>query len=353
MKHILIILLVASTVIKMHAQANSLDMGIFNTPVGSNNFEIRVKPTQNLTGTLSSGSFTVRFLSSYGVSIGLETSPPGLGFHIQTVDMANGYDYYAFSTVTNYPLFPSPWVMNQEYVVATFQRIGNGNGNGTFELITNDSWTNTHNANYYIELNGSDAQRLFYVQQVSAPLPVELTDFQAKLQPDRTVALDWQSESEVNLAYYSVEHSLDGLKFTEIGKVNGKGGLQHDATYHFIHTSPQAGKNYYRLRMVDHSATYQYSAIQTVDLEDKRNDFSLRPTPTTGPLTLMSQNLDQYPAGLQYQLTDNSGKLIQTDRIINEKTDFNLSRYSAGIYYLTVFTDQEQVKQFKVIVTKE
>ena len=334
------------------AQVKYIDLGIFNNPAGSNKLEIRAQTILAVTNApWSQGIFTVRFLHSYGVTLSVFSTPYGFTVQNIGINQPDGYDYYSFyftqgNTVT--------WaVAPAEYVVAVLQNSGMGNGTGTFELITGVTWTIDNNANYYIELNGGSRARTFYNNSaMNVPLPVNLLSFTAQGQNDHTALLNWKTASEVNLAYYGIEHSTDAVKFNSIGKVvreaeNIKG------EYNFIHTQPQAGDNYYRLRIVDLDGSFKYSDIRTVVIGDKRNDFSLKPTPTTGPLALISQNLDQYPAGLRYQLTDNTGKLLQTDLIINEKTDFNLSTYAAGIYYLTVFTDQEQVKQFKVIVTHE
>ncbi|HOY06242.1 MAG TPA: T9SS type A sorting domain-containing protein, partial [Saprospiraceae bacterium] len=75
------------------------------------------------------------------------------------------------------------------------------------------------------------------------------------------------------------------------------------------------------------------------------------PNPTSGPLLLTSRHLDKYKTGLTYQLTDNTGKLLRTEKITGEKTNFDLSNEPAGAYYLNILTDREQVVQFPIVVT--
>ena len=348
MKYIVVLSLLIAATMTGAAQANTVDIGLFNVPTGSNTFEVRIRPTQNLSGGFSAGIFTIRFPSSYGVTLSVAST--AYNFSIQMTGTSAGYDYYGFSGTSFYNV---TWNANQEYTLATIQHSSTGMGNGIFELVTGDAWTNAHNGNYYIELNGGNAEKGFYNTQASAPLPVELADFQARLLPNRTVALDWQSKTEHDLSHYAIEHSTDDLNFTEVGTVAAKNTLQQEVNYNFIHTNPRSGNNYYRLRMVDRNGAFEYSAVRSIVLEDKGKNFSLVPTPTTGPLTLLSKNLDQYPTGLKYQLLDNSGKMLMTDNILNEKTDFNLSAYAPGFYYLTIFSDREQLKQFKVVVSKD
>ena len=342
-----------------------LDMGIFNFPVNSNKLEIRIQPTLTInTGNYSNGTFTVRYQTSYGVTVSLISSTYGYLIPPSAQGSNNGYTYLAF-TFNQSNLIPvpnPPWPAGQGVLVAVLEITNNpAGGTGIFEL-TNDMYANsiTNGGAFYQELayngingGGNGQQGSFYQTSTSAPLPVELSTFTATALPDRTVALDWTAVTERDLAYYGVEHSTDGSKFSELDQVTAAGTTSVATTYTYLHSTPQPGTNYYRLRMVNTDGTFEYSPIRSAELDGQRHHFSLVPTPTTGPLALMSQHLEQYPDGLRYKLTDNSGKLLQTDVIRNEKTDFNLSAYAAGFYYLTVFTDQEQLKQFKVIVTKD
>ena len=349
---LLIIVCLASLPSIITAQTKIVDMGIFNNPLNTNKLEIRVKTILTVVNApLSAGVFTVRYPHTYGVTLSVFSTPYGYTIAAQDLSGADGYDYYAFSFAAGYTV---NWTSGVEYVVAVLQHGNEGSGTGTFELITNNAWTISHNSNYYFELNGQSRARQFYQNiATNVPLPVELLAFTATALTDRTIDLDWIAATERDMAFYGVEYSADGHKFSQLDQVTAAGTTSVATTYTYLHSTPQPGTNYYRLRMVNTDGTFEYSPIRSAELDGQRHHFSLVPTPTTGPLALMSQHLEQYPDGLRYKLTDNSGKLLQTDVIRNEKTDFNLSAYAAGFYYLTVFTDQEQLKQFKVIVTKD
>ena len=375
MKHLLVLLIAvlsffSAPVSSLLAQPCCLlDLGIFNNPVGSNKLEIRIKATQVLSnGNYSAGTFTVRYPSIYG---GINCTPILTVFssayaYGPAVQGCNGiYTYQAFA-FSGFNLGIN-WIQNQEILVAVLEQAGVGMGMGTFEL-TADAYAVSITGGepgdpIYQRLaangmnGGGDGQQGIIYQStamspLNPPLPVELTAFTVTATPDQTVTLDWTAAAEKNLAYYGLEYSTDGRNFSEFAQVDAKGLPSLAADYAYVHEKPQTGLNYYRLRLVDRDGTFEYSAIRSARLDD-RKDFSLVPTPTIGPLALLSKNLDQYPAGLKYQLTDNTGKILQTSSIIAEKTDFNLSSYAAGMYYLTIFTEREQVKQFKVIVTKD
>lgn len=334
-----------------------LDLGIFNNPAGTRKLEIRIRTTMATTnGNYSNGVFVVRYPSSYGVTLSVASSD--FGYFQTSLGTSGGFTYYAYSFGSSNLV--GDWANQQEIVVAVLDISGGGTGVGTFELTMDAYAEAANNGAFYQELfangqsgGGAGQQGIFYQPSTLAPLPVELLEFNATAKPDRTANLDWTSATEQDLAYYGVEYSADGRKFSELGQVEAKGTTTLATDYTYVHLKPQSGLNYYRLRLVNRDGSFDYSPIRSIQLDKTGSDFSLVPTPTKGPLSLLSKNLDQYPAGLRYQLTDNSGKILLNDNIINEKTDFNLSAYAPGFYYLTVFSDREQVKQFKVVVTRD
>jgi len=153
-----------------------LDLGIFNNPGNSDRLEIRIKPTQTVSNDVySAGIFTVRYLSSYGVTL---SAPPGLNnplFQYALVKQGTDalYSYYSFSFVN---VNVVNWNVSTEYPIAILQiNAGCGSGNGTFELI-NNTWTANNNGDYYQELDGIEAQNIFYQPSTLAPLGVGMID---------------------------------------------------------------------------------------------------------------------------------------------------------------------------------
>jgi hypothetical protein len=98
--------------------------------------------------------------------------------------------------------------------------------------------------------------------------PVELISFTGgKL--SQSALLKWSTASEKNSAYFSIEKSLDGQHFIELGTVNTQGNSNSQINYeyidyHFNETS------YYRLKMIDIDGSYEYSTI-VVLREDKES----------------------------------------------------------------------------------
>lgn len=348
------ILLTSLACVFLHGivSAQVIDFGIYNNPSGSNKMEIRLRASQNVVdGALSAGVFTVRYPAAYGVNLTVvpASSPYGFAF-AGPVGNSGGYRYYRFQFANN---FNVNWTAGQEYTAVVLQHSNDGSGIGSFELVTNDSWTNGFNGNFYIELDGNEKQGVFYHPSTAVPLPVELNAFNAKALHDGSVMLDWESATERNMAYYAVEHSKDGHQFNELGKEPARGSEQSVAAYVYNHKTPAAGLNYYRLRMVDQRGAYEYSPIRQVLMDGEDADFTLLPNPSSGPLTLTSRHLDKYAEGLTFQITDEQGRIIRTDRLVSEKTGLDLGHESSGSYFLQIRSNREIVAVFPIMIARQ
>lgn len=94
-------------------------------------------------------------------------------------------------------------------------------------------------------------------------LPVVLTDFGASM-AGNAVELSWHTASEVNSAYFDIEHSMDGLHFGTIGERTAAGTTSTDQFYSFVHERPDLGLNYYRLLQVDNDGESELSNVVSI-----------------------------------------------------------------------------------------
>ena len=93
---------------------------------------------------------------------------------------------------------------------------------------------------------------------VPTVLPVELLSFTGKHQ-DRINYLFWETASESNNDFFTLEHSVDGIFFSQLSKIPGAGNSNHLLHYSFTHLFPQQGINYYRLKQTDFNGSIKYS----------------------------------------------------------------------------------------------
>jgi hypothetical protein len=96
-------------------------------------------------------------------------------------------------------------------------------------------------------------------------VPVTLSKFDYLLK-NNTVALQWQTENEINSSHFEIERSTDGVNFERIGKVLAAGASATSKQYNFVDENPKY-INHYRLKLVDLDATSTYSKILFVKVQ--------------------------------------------------------------------------------------
>jgi hypothetical protein len=123
-------------------------------------------------------------------------------------------------------------------------------------------------------------------------LPVELISFNANVLEDETVRLDWQTASEIDNAFYSIERSVDGINFETIANIQGMGDSDIQSNYSYVDLNPIEGVSFYRLRQTDFNGVSETSELLrvVVFLQEKEIKFSLFPNPVQpgGQLTISS-----------------------------------------------------------------
>ncbi|EMR04321.1 T9SS-dependent choice-of-anchor J family protein [Cesiribacter andamanensis] len=183
-------------------------------------------------------------------------------------------------------------------------------------------------------------------------LPVELMGFTASPSSNGEVQLRWTTATEKNSDYFEVEHSLDGLTYTTKGKVAAAGNSHLRQDYGFIHRRLAAGRHYYRLRMVDTDATFEYSATLLVQLGKPVFALqSLHPNPARHAvfLTLTADaartlSIQLLTAGGLPVLNSQHG--IQAG---SNEVEIRLNAMPAGLYLLQITDGQQHLLQKLII----
>lgn len=334
-----------------------VEMGIFTSATHNNRLEVKIRPTIQINnGNYSGGIFVIKYPVSYNVTLNIISSPFGYSTDVQGINAGFQYRAYSFGGGSNLV----NWSAGQEITVMVLEISQTGSGVGTFEL-TDDTYANdiTFGGAFYQELSGNGqpssdegVQIDFYQPSTIASLPVELLHFTAEKESDGTASLKWETANEIDFSHYILEHAIDGLHYDEMAKLSATGGISTRTNYAYVHKQPYKGDNFYRLKMVNNDGSFQYSPVRVLSFGDQKEPFTLLPNPTAGPLTLMCYDLMEYDSPLRYQITDNSGRLIIENSISGEQTNFDLSAYASGVYYLNLLNDRVQIKQFKLIVMR-
>lgn len=118
---------------------------------------------------------------------------------------------------------------------------------------------------YYLRINGPSGGTYGIAVTTLNPLPVTLTDFRIERITEKFITLRWLTKEESKMKSYIIQRSADGLNFTDISSLPARNQASND--YSFTDNAPLAGRNYYRLKIVDVDDKIEYSKIIDASLK--------------------------------------------------------------------------------------
>lgn len=174
--------------------------------------------------------------------------------------------------------------------------------------------------------------------------PIILTAFTAKKQSTAAL-LSFATALEQNNDYFSIERSADGLRFSEIGRVQGAGNSLQTREYSYTDNTPLRGINYYRLKQVDYDGKYTFSPVVSLNFDgtDRGNGVRLSPQPVKDQLSVTLEQAFQQDA--RWELYDLSGRLLQAGTLAAEANSFSIqaATLTDGAYVLRITGDQQVI----------
>lgn len=174
----------------------------------------------------------------------------------------------------------------------------------------------------------------------SGILPVTLITFEGDKMHAGSYMLKWQTASEIDNDYFSVERSANGSDFNQIGKIQGAGTTNEIQAYSFEDERPLPGVNYYRLVQYDFDGQNEASDIivfENVNLDE-----------TT--LILHKDLIRVFTADNveNLEVFSMDGRLVKRFNIEN-RSDYDVSDVESGYYVARLITDR-QVKSQKIYI---
>ncbi len=183
------------------------------------------------------------------------------------------------------------------------------------------------------------------------PLPVELLSFDAK-SDNNAVNISWETASEKNCDYFSVERSQDGNSFSEVAQAKGAGNSSVILSYQATDTDPFNGLSYYRLKEADFNGKLFFSNIIPVEFNPGVSTLNVYPTLSSGDFTISvsgekGKKILLIIRNILGQEFYSKGFILGNELFIQR---FNLSgKLPAGLYLVTALSD-ENMRMQRIIV---
>jgi hypothetical protein len=165
-------------------------------------------------------------------------------------------------------------------------------------------------------------------------LPVTLLFFDAQ-SGNNEVNLSWATATESNSSYFSIERSVDGINFSEIGQRNAAGNSALKIDYEFVDANPVIGRMYYRLKEVDSDGVIKYFNADVVDYAGKKG-VAVFPNPYEQGELAITLNFSG-GEGARGIISDLSGNEIESFTMQNAAFKSSSLDLKAGTYLIKVY----------------
>lgn len=206
---------------------------------------------------------------------------------------------------------------------------GTGNIPLTYSTLTSQSILGgggNYDARYYTQ-TFFEVDITYTYNETCSALPVKIKSFSG-MQSEEKVALKWQVAEEMQVSHYDIEQSLDAKTFHKLSTVTAGGKDQYTS----IDNNPISGKNYYRLKSVDHDGTFAYSSIINVDF---KGGYSLviYPNPVSDILSLKGENISNIS---HVEIMDTNGRVVKKLNESEIKNGVSVKEFTNGTYFIRI-----------------
>jgi fibronectin-binding autotransporter adhesin len=187
----------------------------------------------------------------------------------------------------------------------------------------------------------------------SNPLPIELLHFNAVLNSNKKIDLNWETATEINNNYFTVEKSIDAFNFEVVVKVKGAGNSTVNTYYSAQDANPYSNISYYRLKQTDYNGKFSYSEIQSIEIKGAENGMDVFPNPGNGESFNLSFKEKVSPEVLVV-LYNSLGEEIFSKIIINDTLSVLIAvdienKLAPGIYSI-IATSNNQIYKKKLLI---
>ncbi|WP_447642389.1 MULTISPECIES: T9SS type A sorting domain-containing protein [Chitinophagaceae] len=156
------------------------------------------------------------------------------------------------------------------------------------------------------------------------------------------VLLSWQTGIEINFDHFILQTSTssDANSFSTLAIKRAQGS---NSSYSAIQTNPANGANYYRLVSVDLDGTTKIYPTVMLNINVASNIVAF-PNPTQGLVTVKGIQPNDI-----LKVYNTLGQLVAEQKAASNQTQIDLSRNTAGVYFILVARDNDIVQKIKIM----
>lgn len=168
-------------------------------------------------------------------------------------------------------------------------------------------------------------------------LPIQMISFSAERKTDINT-LYWQTATETNNSYFTIERSDDTKNFYEIGMQQGAGNSNTVLNYSFVDEIKLSNTVYYRLKQTDYDGKYTYSTI--ISVSEENQDFVVNNIYASNDNNLVLNLNSNANTNTEIQVLNSLGQIVTNKSLEiykgNGIYNIPLPNLSKGIYFIKI-----------------
>ena len=190
-----------------------------------------------------------------------------------------------------------------------------------------------------------------FIVNLSSPLPVHFTTFNAMESGAHAVRLNWTVQNETDNTYYDVLASNDGVSFSKRATITSD--LHANGSYSWTDVAPAAGMNFYRIKSVETSGFINYSQVLRLTIGSSVTQTLVYPNPVKDKtFTLLISN---QPKGVYtFDVVNMTGQKVYRSQVNytggSTAQTVNLPQAITRGIYQVVISSGSNKQVFKLVV---
>ena len=197
------------------------------------------------------------------------------------------------------------------------------------------TWTpaDINDANFGVALsaimqgNTLEVDHIRITVYTSPPLPIELLSFTGKVS-DGEVQLEWQTVTETNNDFFTIERADDELNFEPILTIDGAGNSKEPLLYTASDKDVLFKTTYYRLKQTDFDGHYTYSNVIAVNTSELVNEMVIFPNPANTTVSVVNFFDDE----LNIRIVSVTGVEMLNTKTFKTLNTIDVSSIPQGLY---------------------
>ncbi|MFK7946755.1 MAG: YHYH protein [Saprospiraceae bacterium] len=178
----------------------------------------------------------------------------------------------------------------------------------------------------------------------SNALPVEMISFDATVQNQNDVLLEWTTLTETNNKGFELSRSRDWENWEVLDFIEGVGNSLESTDYQYVDRNLDHGEVYYQLKQIDFDGTSDLSEMIVVEIENQALPIKFYPNPTADIIYYDYNTSTNIQA---IHLFNIYGQLAQEQTVIDGS--ISMVNLPKGIYFVIMQLNNGKIVKEKIV----